>query len=185
MGLDQELIRKTRELYKWDIYFSGRLELEPDKIFAIRMDSSRETNPLIERPNWVCNRRHPTIGIGSYPKDGCTSYGFIDLGSGRMQPYLPFAQVFPGRSDDYPQELLYAALLRLRRMISSKSASIRFPEFLADVISLEHLCLLESENPAVKKFYQPRIANILSDSKEDMRLILGHMKNAFNVPQIS
>lgn len=151
MGLDQELIRKARELYKWDIYFSGSLELEPDKVFAIRMDPCRETNPLIERPNWIWNRRSPIIGIGSYPAQKYTSYGFIDLGSGRAQPYLTFAEVFPGRNEDYQQELLYVALLRLRRMISSKSASIRFPEFLAKAVDLEHLNILEPENSEVKK----------------------------------
>ncbi len=138
MGLDQDLCRMARDLYRWEISFEGGLA---------------EARVMVRDDDWISMSTFPRIGIATQLLDQRITYGFVNrVATTLFQAYKPVAMVYERREKDYQREFLTAALLHLRKECSQKALEMVLPASFTRYLESCHLSLLDRDNREVSSF---------------------------------
>lgn len=145
MGLDDELCRKARELYGWDMKF------ERDLIIA-------KPDQVVEISHWLKTRENVSVAIGCESIDSRPCYGFIDLRRRDGFLYQPFATVYKEREHDFQGDLLEAALQHLK-LATKKPIEVTLPYFWRLSVQPRHVELLGDQEdtpflPEITRIYR-------------------------------
>lgn len=165
MGFNDDLCRKARELYGWKVKFEG----------------TYRKGPLIEITSWIQSQDYPHIEIANEYLGSKSTYGFVDQSQARILLYQQFATIYEGRTSDYHQELLQAALIHLRHTASTKSAHIVIPQFLSTFVNTSHLTILDVNNREVINFRKGIIPIYRCHEPSDIAAVLKDCRLKDNV----
>lgn len=162
MRLDDELCRKARKLYGWDLKFEGDIRIAP-------------LGQMVEISNWVQTRHNVSAAIGHESVEGRPSYGFIDLSRRDIFLYQPFATIYEGREKDFQEDLLEAALQRLKQA-TERPLEVMFPYFLKPFVQPLHVELLDDQEdtpflPEIARIYQRRDSTGVTEILKSLNLV--------------
>lgn len=160
MGLDEQLCRKAKDLHGWEMKFAGEYR----------------THSRVEISEWATASEHPAVAISIERIKSLPTYGFVNADRQDVFLYQPFAVVYPGRANDFQEDLMRAALLHLRQEISGKPAEITFPSSLQVFVRSYHLGLLEPNNLEVHHFSGGIIPIYRSGTLEGVTEVLDSLK---------